>query len=86
LLGHFVPFAPDHRAAPAAAAVPKPNARLRGRLYTRYRCRAAPETRPFANYLSIRDRYSVLAKFILRILSGTDAKSIEPTADVRLFC
>ena len=48
--------------------------------------RVTRETRPFANYLSTRDRYSVSAKFILRILSGADAKSIEPTADIRVFC
>src|SRR5437660_8125222 len=48
--------------------------------------RGTRERRTFANYLSIRDRYNAQAKFILRILSGANAKSIEPTADIRLFC
>src|SRR5205814_3556414 len=85
LLGHFVPFAPDRRAAPAAAAVPKPNPRMRGRRLRRYPMprRDKQERRTFANYLSTQDRYSAQAKFILRILSGANAKSIEPAAEVR---
>ena len=88
LLGHFVPFAPDTRAAPAAVAVPKPHACMRGRLWRPSpmpRC-GTRERRPFANYLSIADRYSAQPEFILRILSAVDAKSIEPKAEAGLFC
>src|SRR5215475_11477221 len=56
-----------------------------GARYRLPRC-GTREGRLFVNYLSIRDRYSAPAKFILRILSRAYAKSIEPTADIRLFC
>jgi len=65
LLGHFVPFAPDNLAASWAAVVPAFPAHTRLRLYRLVPMpdRGTQETRDFADYLSIGDRYSAQTNF-----------------------
>jgi hypothetical protein len=65
LLEHFVPFAPDNLAASWTAVVPAFPARTRVRLYrlARHGNRGTQQSQPFADYLSIGDRYSAQTNF-----------------------